>query len=84
MTDDGWKSPQTITFGANAFGLFRLAQKLVEKQILTQQEAADVMVRAADDVRNATEGGSGETFGGAIASRYETFAGWLLGQNPKL
>ena len=84
MADDGWKSPEAIMFGANAFCGYRIAHKLVEKGILTQSEAAAIMVQTADDVRNGTEGDKGEAFGATIAGRYELFAGWLLGQTPTL
>jgi hypothetical protein len=84
VADDGWKSPQTILFLANAMVTFRLTQVLIEAGTLTQQQGADAMVRTANDIRSGTEDGSGQTYGEAIASRYEIFAGWLLGQNPKL
>ncbi|MBW8639004.1 hypothetical protein K1W69_17540 [Hoeflea sp. WL0058] len=79
MSDDGWKDPQTIMFGANAFCQFNLCAALVNKGVLTQQEAANVMVKTANDIRSGSEDGSGQEYGERIASRYEVLASWLLG-----
>ena len=80
MTDNGWDNPQTIMFGANAMFNYRLCVGLIESGALTQQQAATIMLAAANDVRSGTEDGVSADFGEKIASRYEVFAGWLLGK----
>lgn len=85
MTDEqGWTKPETINFGASSFFNFRLCQTLIDKGVLTNAEAADVFVKAANDVRSGSEDGAGQMLGEVVASRFEVMAGWLLGQSPKL
>jgi len=57
---------------------------LVEKKLVTQQEAADLFVSIAHDFRTLTEGDTGEPLGETMAGRYETLAGWMLGMKPEL
>ncbi|CAN7516293.1 hypothetical protein [Brucella pseudogrignonensis] len=84
MSDSGWQTPNGVIFGANAMFNFRLCAALVEQGVLTQQQAANVMVETAEDIRSGSEDGIRADLGEALASRYEVFAGWLLGTKTTL
>lgn len=82
MADDGWRTPPVILGGAASMFAYRLCVKLVEKRVLTQQEAASIFTATADDIRSGTEDGSGENLGEAVARSYEKMASWMLGTPP--
>lgn len=60
---------------------FNLSVKLVEKGILTQQEAAEAMIKTANDIRNGTEENGDEIaqIGELAASQFERYGGFILG-----
>ncbi|WP_043614220.1 hypothetical protein [Ensifer sp. ZNC0028] len=79
MTDDGWKMPESITLGANLMFALNLCTTLIDKGVLTRQEAANIMVETANDIRSGSEDGAGEILGEATAGPYERLAAMLLG-----
>lgn len=78
MSDDGWQSPSGISLGANAMLAFNLLRTLVDKGVLTSNEAAHVVTKTADDIRSGSEDGSGEMLGEQTAQIFEQVGEWLL------
>jgi hypothetical protein len=70
---------ETVAAGAPALMGFRLLALLVEKGVVTQEDASKVMVQTAEDLRTATEDDAG-TVGENVARLYERMAGWLQGR----
>ncbi len=60
---------------------FNLYKKLVEKGVLTQQEAAEILTKTANDLRTGTEdeGFPVADHGESIAGQFEKYAGFILG-----
>lgn len=65
---------------------FRLLSLLIEKGLISQEEAAKVMVSTAGDLRSGTEDDapSMKLRGELYAKAFEHLAGWLLGHSPEL
>lgn len=84
MADGGWTNPLVIMSGASSMFAYRLCVKLVEKGVLTQQDAANVFIATADDIRSGSEDGAGERLGEVVARDYEKLAALVLGspQHP--
>ena len=77
--------PVSIALLASGMFAYRLCAALVHKGVLTDAEAANVFVQTAHDIRSGTEDGGLAALGEGIATRYETFAAWMLGhKNPGL
>lgn len=59
---------------------FNMCTKLVEKGVLTQQEAAEVMTKTANDIRTSTEedGSPIAEAGETMAVQFERYAGFIL------
>ena len=60
---------------------YRICRLLVDKGVITKEEAAQVLVQTADDIRLGTEDDPIAAAGEGLAQGYEKAAGWLLG-NP--
>lgn len=74
-----------VAAAAQASTLFAhtLLSALVKKGILSQEDAAQVLIDTAEKLRMGTEDGGAAQSGEATAQVYETMAGWLLG-HPSL
>lgn len=75
--------PVAAAAGASTLFAHSLLSALVGKGVLTQQEAAQVMLSTAEKIRMGTEDDASSSAGEAAARTYETMAGWLLG-HPSL
>lgn len=62
---------------------FNICFKLVEKGVLNQQEAAQVMTETANDARLAGEHAGSLSAGDALAETLESMAANLLGKEIK-
>lgn len=67
-----------VTTTAAGFCALNLCLALVEKRLLTPAEAAQVMTKTADDIRNGSEDDALAGYGEALARGYERFAATLL------
>lgn len=67
-----------LAFTANKLFAFQIASALVEKGLLTSEEAGAVMVKTANLIRTGTEDEADERLGESFARQYEDVAGWLL------
>lgn len=74
--------PLSIATIGSGFLALRLLAALVEKQLMSQAEAAAVFVSAANDVRTGTEDDAPDSagLGEELARTYEKYAAWLLGK----
>jgi hypothetical protein len=80
MTD---QPPQHISpnlFAVQSLLGFRICEALVEKNVLTRPEAAQILVKTADDIRSGTEDNATSDLGEGLARAHELAAGWLLGR----
>lgn len=86
MENDGLavKTPEALALAGDVMARFRLLVGLINANVLTQQQAASIMVEIAHDYRSLTEDGVLESLGEAVAGRHELAAGWLLGRDPKI
>jgi hypothetical protein len=74
-----WDTPYGAMAGANSFCALNILYLLMEKGVITQQEAAKVFTETADQVRNGTEDGAAPAIGEGVAKSMEEMAAWCLG-----
>ena len=79
-----WNSPGIVLVGANSHLVFRLLKLMVEKDIISQAEAASVFVDTANDVRSGAEDGPQTLLGETMATTFENLAALCLGRPIKL
>lgn len=81
MTDHNMRLAISETMQLHAY--YNLIYMLVEKGVISQQDAAALMVENANDARLATEeqDKSSAEFGERLALLYEGFAAALLGRS---
>ncbi|MEH6721288.1 MAG: hypothetical protein V7704_20615 [Aurantimonas endophytica] len=73
------RSPNTVLLLAVMAASHGILHGLVVKGLLTQSEAAEVLVKAANTVREGTEDSTEAALGEGAAQTFERFAGFLLG-----
>lgn len=84
MTNNIWDTEHGAMFAASSFTALNTLYLLIEKGVITQQEAAGVMTQTATHVRDGSEDGSNPQIGEQIARKLETMAAWCLGHSPKI
>jgi hypothetical protein len=83
-SEPGPSKPEEAISAASVLFAYRVLKALVDKGLLTQAEAANVMTETANDIRSLTEDGTGAAFGEYAARRYEQLAAWLLGRRENM
>lgn len=78
---NAWDTPQGAMDGANTFCALNIVYLLIEKGLISQQEAAGVFTATANQVRDGSEDGPSPQYGEAVAKMMEKMAGWCLGQS---
>lgn len=84
MSANLWDDQTGATAGAANFAILNLLYLLIDKKIISNEEAAGVFTKTANQVRDGSEDGSNPMAGEQVAKMMEMMAGWCLGQNPKL
>lgn len=84
MSGNMWDTQQGAMSGASAFATLNTLYLMIEKGLITQQEAANVFTNTARQVREGSEDGQNPTAGEAVATMMETMAGWCLGHKTVL
>jgi hypothetical protein len=74
-----WDSPLGAMSGANSFCALNILYLLIEKGLITQQEASGIFTKTANQVRDGSEDGPSPQAGEAVAKAMEQMAGWCLG-----
>jgi hypothetical protein len=74
-----WDTQLGAMIHGNTFVSLNILYLLMEKGLISQQEAAGVFTTAANQVREGSEDGAKPQFGEATAQALETMAGWCLG-----
>ena len=70
--------------GANSFATLNCLYLLIDKGVITQQEAAQVFTETARQVREGSEDGTDPGIGEQVATMMESMAGWCLGYSGVL
>lgn len=84
MATNLWDTQQGALSGANSFATLNCLYLLMDKGLISKQEAAKVFTDAARQVREGTEDGTAPAFGEKAATVMETMAGWCLGYSGVL
>lgn len=79
MSVNMWDTPLGAMSGASAFATLNTLYLMVEKKLITKEEAAKVFTTTARQVREGSEDGTSPAIGEAVATTMETMAGWCLG-----
>lgn len=79
-----WDTHVGAAAGANAFANLNVLYLMMDKGLITQQEAAKVFTTTARQVREGSEDGPNPEAGEAVATMMETMAGWCLGHKGVL
>lgn len=84
MTMNLWDTELGAMAGANSFATLNSLYLLMSKGLITQQEAANVFIESARQVREGSEDGTNPAIGERVATMMETMAGWCLGHSGVL
>ena len=74
-----WDSHAGAAGAAANFCTMNVLYLLIEKGLITQEEAAGVFTKTANQVRDGSEDGPNPGSGESIARGLEKMAGWCLG-----
>ncbi|MBX4989568.1 hypothetical protein [Rhizobium lentis] len=83
MPDNLWDTEHGAMFGANAFATLNALYLLIDKGLISKEDAARVMTQTATQVRDASEDGTNPQVGEELARKLEAMASWCLGYRPK-
>ncbi|MEZ2132461.1 MULTISPECIES: hypothetical protein [unclassified Sinorhizobium] len=84
MAANIWDTEFGAMAGANSFAMLNSLYLLIDKGVITQQEAARVFTETARQVREGSEDGADPRIGERVATMMETMAGWCLGHSGVL
>lgn len=84
MAANLWDTQSGAMSGANAFATLNCLYLLIDKGVVSQQEAANVFTETARQVREGSEDGDNPSAGEQVATMMETMAGWCLGHSGVL
>ncbi|MGN6304829.1 MAG: hypothetical protein ACTHNH_08440 [Mesorhizobium sp.] len=83
MEVNSWDMPLGAMANGNAMAILNVLYLMIEKGIITQAEAAGVLTKTANQVRDGSEDGSAPEHGERVAQAFEQMASWCLGMQTK-
>lgn len=81
---NSWDTPDGADEAGNAILVLNTLYLLIDKGLITKEDAAAVCIKTATKVREGSEDGAAPQFGEQAARRFETMAAWCLGIRPRL
>ncbi|EJC82662.1 hypothetical protein Rleg4DRAFT_4381 [Rhizobium leguminosarum bv. trifolii WSM2297] len=82
MASNLWDTEHGAMFGANSFAAMNILYLLLDKGLISREDAAGVLTKTATQVREGSEDGAEPQVGEQVARKYEAMAAWCLGYSP--
>ncbi|WP_141130255.1 hypothetical protein [Rhizobium aethiopicum] len=82
MTSNLWDTEHGIMFGANSSAAINTLFLLMDKGLISREDAAGVLTKTANQVREGSEDGPDSELVEQVARRFEAMAAWCLSHSP--
>ncbi|MBB2710838.1 hypothetical protein N2597_01815 [Rhizobium sophoriradicis] len=82
MASNLWDTGHGAMFGANSLAAINTLYLLMDKGLISREDAAGVLTKTAHQVREDSENGPDSELGEQVARRFEAMAAWCLSYSP--
>lgn len=82
MASNLWDTEHDIISRANSWASINTLYLLMDKGLISREDAAGVLTKTANQVREGSEDGPHSELGEQVSRRFEAMAAWCLSYSP--